>query len=537
MGEQRSVEIPTRPGPKDEEQRADSDWGLAPAKPGLTRENKFILFVLLVLVAVFSFVVFRNYQKPKKDGKQAEEVTKAGESKGKNKKSIDKASQAEPPGQVSDGVEEGGEPPTLAESAPAQSGGDDPFGTGDAAGSGSETTDGVAAGGAGVSDTAGTGETGFDQDAAQAMLNGDQAPMQIGEASELAEQPAQGATESAPESAEAAAVASRHRSHRQNRSVPSQPASIETPVEMPAEIDPNITAASEFGETAATASEFTQTGGTTAAGAGVGTEPIGKRGGIDKRALAQADAQTNIDMSDMTTTSTGATAPRSSTAPRSATTPRAATRHRSAPNVPLDPTDQRLGGLRETDTVHPSERHSVQSGHQLSTRQPLVANQGEYIVKPHDNYWRISHKLYGTGRYFKALEKHNENNVANPKNMKPGLKISTPSEQQLQQAYKGLIPAAAVARPAAAASYASAGPKTPGYFIDADGQPAYRVSHNENLSSISHKTLGRSDRWDEIHELNQDRMTDADTLATGTVLRLPADASHTQVAGKPIQHQ
>src|SRR4051812_47153630 len=62
IAEPRAAQNPGKP-PAVEDERTDSDWGLAPAKPGFSRENKFILAVLLVLVVVFSFVVFRNFQK------------------------------------------------------------------------------------------------------------------------------------------------------------------------------------------------------------------------------------------------------------------------------------------------------------------------------------------------------------------------------------------------------------------------------------------------------------------------------------------
>ena len=80
-------------------------------------------------------------------------------------------------------------------------------------------------------------------------------------------------------------------------------------------------------------------------------------------------------------------------------------------------------------------------------------------------------------------------------------------------------------------------PKTPGYFVGPDGQPAYRVGSGDSLSSIAQKTLGRSSRWDEIYEMNRDRMAGPDALIVGAIYKLPQDASQTQLVGKPVENR
>lgn len=55
--------------------------------------------------------------------------------------------------------------------------------------------------------------------------------------------------------------------------------------------------------------------------------------------------------------------------------------------------------------------------------------------------------------------------------------------------------------------------------------PTYTVSHGrETLFAISRKTLGDGNRWREIYELNQDRISNPFALTEGVELRLPSDA-------------
>jgi nucleoid-associated protein YgaU len=211
---------------------------------------------------------------------------------------------------------------------------------------------------------------------------------------------------------------------------------------------------------------------------------------------------------------------------------------------PLDPNDYRLGGYREAPvspggTMHrtASRPHGAAPGGHLDPQsEPLVANGGEYIVRPNDNFWRISRKVYGTARYFQALAKHNEATIPDTRHMKPGIKISTPPKEMLEQQYGNLVPAMAAPSPVGAIMHSPAAPKKSGLYVETDGQPAYRIGPTDTLSGISKKTLGRSTRWEEIYDLNRERLQGPDALAVGSILRLPPDASQTRVVGKPVEH-
>ena len=176
------------------------------------------------------------------------------------------------------------------------------------------------------------------------------------------------------------------------------------------------------------------------------------------------------------------------------------------------------------------------------TSQPLVPGD-TYNIEPNDNYWTISRKKYGTGRYFMALSQHNLQVIPDPKRMKPGVTIATPSTDVLDKTYPTLIPKAAPSDAVAAGG--SSAPSTAirranatstdeaGFFVSTDGAPMYRVGSEDTLSDIAKQHLGRSSRWVQIFEMNRDTLTDGNTLKVGILLRLPGDASRVDVVGTP----
>ena len=164
-----------------------------------------------------------------------------------------------------------------------------------------------------------------------------------------------------------------------------------------------------------------------------------------------------------------------------------------------------------------------------------------YVIEPNDNYWTISRKRYGVGRYYMALARHNERVISDPKRMKPGITISTPDPEQLEQKYADLIPKPAPADPApAVVTTQSRKPEESapaGFFVSADGSPMYRIAGQDTLSEIAKSHLGRSSRWVQILEMNRNVLRDGNELKIGTVLRLPADASRVQIVGTARQYR
>ncbi len=176
-----------------------------------------------------------------------------------------------------------------------------------------------------------------------------------------------------------------------------------------------------------------------------------------------------------------------------------------------------------------------------ATSKPLVPGD-TYNIEPNDNFWTISRKKYGTGRYFMALSQHNLNVIPDPKRMKPGVTIATPPAAELERTYSTLIPQAAPAEPVLAGSVQVARStssatatkdEVPGFFVSADGVPMYRVGQEDTLSVIAQRHLGRSSRWVQVFEMNREVLTDGNSLKLGTVLRLPGDASRVEVVSVP----
>lgn len=140
-------------------------------------------------------------------------------------------------------------------------------------------------------------------------------------------------------------------------------------------------------------------------------------------------------------------------------------------------------------------------------------------VKVNDNYWTISKRTYGTARYFSSLALYNQHRVPDPKKLRPGMKVLIPAASVLEERYPEFF-RNQQRRPALPS----------GYFLTADGTPAYRVGERETLSEISQKHLGRASRWIQIYRLNQQTLKDPNKLKLGTVIVLPDDATDVHLA-------
>ncbi|HEX4069643.1 MAG TPA: LysM peptidoglycan-binding domain-containing protein [Planctomycetaceae bacterium] len=148
-----------------------------------------------------------------------------------------------------------------------------------------------------------------------------------------------------------------------------------------------------------------------------------------------------------------------------------------------------------------------------------------YVVQPTDTFWTISHKKYGTARYFRALAELNRAHVPDPLRMRPGVKVSTPPTEILETQYSQFLPKGSAVEVASGERPAGkSGP--PGFFTSADGKPMYRAGEKDTLSDIAAKHLGRASRWIQVFEMNRDKLTSPNQVKVGTELVLPADASN-----------
>jgi nucleoid-associated protein YgaU len=197
----------------------------------------------------------------------------------------------------------------------------------------------------------------------------------------------------------------------------------------------------------------------------------------------------------------------------------------------------------ERRVTRPAPVSQIDEDFRASAARPLVAGD-TYDIEPGDNFWTISRKKYGTGRYFMALAQHNSQIITDPKRMKLGVSISTPAAEVLERTYAQFIPKAATIDPVQTASIspvvstannskvtvaAATDEAESGFFIADDGTPMYRIGREDTLSGVAQRHLGRSSRWTQIFELNRDVLPDGNSLKIGAVLRLPADASRVDV--------
>ena len=160
-----------------------------------------------------------------------------------------------------------------------------------------------------------------------------------------------------------------------------------------------------------------------------------------------------------------------------------------------------------------------------------------YVVQENDNFWSVSKKVYGTARYFQALALYNKRAIPDPRRMRPGTKLVTPSRDVLESSFPKLFPRTGTATDrgsdasAVGQKHDKKGPN--GYFLGQDGMPLYRVGTDDTLTGIAQNHLGRSSRWIQIYQMNRDRLENPDNLEIGTILRLPSDASRIRLVETP----
>lgn len=163
---------------------------------------------------------------------------------------------------------------------------------------------------------------------------------------------------------------------------------------------------------------------------------------------------------------------------------------------------------------------------EVFSQKPAVATGGEYVVQNGENFWTISKKLYGSGRYFQMLAEINRSRVSDPRKMRPGLKLIAPDQATMVAQYDARHKASQKTVSEFSGQVATRKPGKPsGFFISQDGRPMYRVGGNDTLTDISQKHLGRSSRWYQIYQINRQRLQNPNKLQIGTELQLPYDAS------------
>ncbi len=184
----------------------------------------------------------------------------------------------------------------------------------------------------------------------------------------------------------------------------------------------------------------------------------------------------------------------------------------------------------DPDMIANSEPMITDTDEGLATLGPMESVMSEQVrvVGRSDSFWSISQEMYGTGRYFSALAQYNADLVTDPSKLPLGTRLKVPPpevlEAQFPQMFVRREPHSFPITPAGGPRNADSQLPS-GLFLNHERQPIYRVGGDDTLSEIARRHLGRASRWQEILDLNRDRLQNPQDLPIGMILRLPADAS------------
>lgn len=121
-----------------------------------------------------------------------------------------------------------------------------------------------------------------------------------------------------------------------------------------------------------------------------------------------------------------------------------------------------------------------------------------YVTKEGDSFWSIAVAEYGNGAKWKKLYEVNKNVCPDPTLMQKGMKLVIPPLEE-----------STASAPTASAETPTTEPKI------------YVVKAGDSLSTIAQAKLGKSSRYEEIFELNKDKLASPHDLKVGMKLRLP----------------
>jgi nucleoid-associated protein YgaU len=157
-----------------------------------------------------------------------------------------------------------------------------------------------------------------------------------------------------------------------------------------------------------------------------------------------------------------------------------------------------------------------------------------YRCKFGDTFARISQAYYHTEKYGSALMLFNVNHPlaseavrTDPQHLQAGQAIYIPPTSVLGNRYGALFPEIAPHPTATAgdgARTSNAAPRPTGSVATPQNLKSYRVQpRGETMWEIARLTLGDSNRWKEIMQLNPGLRSEY-PIPGGTLLKLPADA-------------
>ena len=183
-------------------------------------------------------------------------------------------------------------------------------------------------------------------------------------------------------------------------------------------------------------------------------------------------------------------------------------------NEGTSPGDGAEGSTLKSPVTLSAPSHSPAGGSDASKSSSGAVE--THRVQPGDTLVTLSEQYYGSARFLPLLQSANPQ-IIDPRNLPVGLEVKIPARPMeptnrvVQPAGRGVIqPVPADARPGATAGGASSAART--YVVKA-GDSFYRIARD---------VLGDANRWQELFELNRDRVKgDAKSLQIGQEIVLP----------------
>lgn len=146
----------------------------------------------------------------------------------------------------------------------------------------------------------------------------------------------------------------------------------------------------------------------------------------------------------------------------------------------------------------------------ISDPAPSAPGKTVHVVKEGDTLSSLSRQYYGKAAYWSLIHEANKSVIENPNNLKDGTKLEIPARAATPTTVAGTVT-----------------PKVPTKEIPVSTPIAkpvaseYTIQKGDTLGVISEKFLGTKNRWEEIYELNKDRIKNPNAMKEGTVIRLP----------------
>ena len=166
--------------------------------------------------------------------------------------------------------------------------------------------------------------------------------------------------------------------------------------------------------------------------------------------------------------------------------------------------DQRMVREDPTGPTAPAARTGETAG--VATPTGPVRN---HSVKPGESLFAIANRYYGDGNLWRDLARFNAGRVKPDGSVNVGVVIRIPTKADL------------TGQPTPQNEGTATPPATPRREEAPARERTYTVAAGDTLGDIARSTLGTTRRWQEIYNLNKDRISDPNNVRAGVVLRLP----------------